>query len=279
MNIPATVKYSRSSDLTRVLLPEMVTEQLELVGEALSEEIPNQLNFIKDCKNPGMEFLLLIGARAHRLRQSGCELFADRASKRNPSQLGLVIDNTDIFVKQASALLSLLEGPIAEEVLSQVDRIIETSFYLGYYAGSNDSLAITERYTNLGYAAAVDKPQQGGLAKANAVEPLKILVCDMANHIYGTPNLSNTPKSMLAKAIDAILIDFSKHGDNKNIPSLIKFSARSPEATTLHSWLKAIKKPDNLKHQPKPSFVVVRQALNSAYSMQKIKKALNVNND
>lgn len=44
MNIPATVKHSRSSDLARVLLPEMVTEQFELVGEALSEEIPNQFH-------------------------------------------------------------------------------------------------------------------------------------------------------------------------------------------------------------------------------------------
>jgi hypothetical protein len=280
MNIPLKVKKNRVDDIKRILLPEMVSAQLKLVDETFSEEVPNQLELIKDSNSPGMGIITLVGARANELRASGNELYADRASDHQPTQVGLVIENTDIFIRQAEDLHYQLTAVIKEaglEALALADRIIETAFHIGYYAGSNDSLAITDRYTNSGYTAKVTQPQKGGQSKAKAIEPVKKLVHDMASHIYQNQSLSSTPKAMLVEAIDSLLREFSQKGGNNNIPSLIKFASRSPEPQTLMAWVKGIKKPKNLHQPPKPSLAVVMQTLKSTYTMQAIKSALNIN--
>lgn len=280
MKIPLKVKMNRVDDIKRILLPEMVSEMLKLVDDTFSEEEQNRLDLIKGSDAPGIGIIKLVGTRANEVRSSGNELYAERASKHQPSQLGLVIDNTNIFMRQAETLHHQLTAVIKEggvEALKQVDIIIETVFHIGYYAGSNDSLAITDRYTNAGYTTKVTQPQRGGQSKAKAIDPVKQLVCEMANHIYQNQSLSNTPKLMLGGAIYSLLRGFSQKGDNKNIPSLIKFVSRSPEHATINSWLKGIKKPNNLLQPPKPSLSAVQQALNTAYTMQKIKSALKCN--
>ncbi|MBB1475853.1 hypothetical protein [Shewanella sp. SG41-3] len=278
MNIPKNVKLTRLNDIKKILLPEMVIEQLKLVDETFSEEIPNQLDRVKNSDFPGIEIVKLIGSRAHKVRASGDELYAERASEHQPSQLGLVVDNTVIFMKQSKALLHRVNATSKEhdpQLLLLIDRVIETAFYLGYYAGSNDSLALTDRYTNTGYITKVTQPQKGGQSKAKATDPLKKLVRDMASSIYENQRLSNTTKLILVEAINYLLADFSQKGDNNQIPSLIKFASRAPEPDTIKAWIKDIKKPNNLAKSPKSTLAEVKTALKSAYTTKKIEKLLN----
>jgi hypothetical protein len=279
MNLPKKDKQARVNDIKKMLLPEMVPEQLLLLGLSVTDVCEGSLEHARLSEAPGMATIMLSNSRARVIKSTKAALYAERSSSEKPSSIDLLIENTDRFIHQTASLESLFTaGESSNELIYRYfDRMIETAFHIGYSAGSNDALALTDRYTNSGYQSKVTQPQQGGKSKANAIDPVKNLVCDMANHIYQNQRLSNTPKPMLTEVIYNILRDFSQYADNKNIPSLLKFADRTPEQSTIKAWIKNIKKPNNLLKLPKPSLTVVKEALKSSYTMTTIKKALKGN--
>ncbi|MGL5360601.1 MAG: hypothetical protein ACRDBI_12935, partial [Shewanella sp.] len=140
-------------------------------------------------------------------------------------------------------------------------------------AGSNDSLALTNRYTNTGYDTQVIKPQKGGKTKAQKFEQVKALVDEMALHIYQHDDLSNAPKKLLAEAIQKRLADFSAQGNNNTLPALMQFVNRSPEYHTIMNWLKPIRRTKSVTSF-KPSLERLSKELNTVFKSQAIKQRL-----
>lgn len=277
MSLPETDKKFRINDISKMILPEMVPEQLQLLG-ITKNDISNGC-FEEACQKeaPGLEKIKLINERARSIKAKNNDLYAEFSTKEKPSQLCLVIENSDIFMYQAKQLLGLLPNtPKNEPIYKIVDQLIETATMVGYSTGSNDSFALTDRYTNSGYNTSVTKPQSGGKSKAQKSENVKTLVNEMARHIYQDENLCAAPKKMLAEAIQKRLADFSIQGNNKAIPALLQFTNRTPEYNSIMKWLKPMKQPKNAIPTPKPSLERIIVELKTAFKPQRIKKHLNI---
>lgn len=269
-------RQARIDDISKMILPEMVPEQLKLLGLSVADITLGDLNQIQACVAPGIESIKLMHARARQIKEDNCHLYGDRSTTDGPSQLQLVIENCDIFMQQANALSSLIppEEPSYEPIYKLIDRLVETTLHLAYFADSNDSLALTDRYTNTGYDTKVIKPQKGGKTKAQKTEKVKALVNEMARHIYQHDDLSNTPKKLLAEAIQRRLAEFSAEGNNNTLPALMQFVNRTPEYLSIMKWLKPIK-PVKSVNSLKPSLARLSNELNAAFKSQIITQRLN----
>ncbi|OEG73876.1 hypothetical protein BEL05_15620 [Shewanella colwelliana] len=277
MSLPEKDKQARINDISKMLLPEMVPDQLRLLGLSEADIGLGDLAQTRAQSAAGIELVKLLNKRAQTIKERQSALYASRSTSKHPSQLELVLDNIEIFMQQASTLTALLSSqPTNEPIFALVDRLIETSIQIGYSAGSNDSLALTDRYTNSGYKTSVTKPQSGGRAKAKAIDPMKALVCDMACHVYNHQELLSASKDMLAEAIHTRLSGFSNIGTNENIPMLKKFAHGCPEHESIKRWIKVIKKNKSLPKPPKPSLDRLVEELKATYKNKAIKKSLNI---
>lgn len=275
MSLPEKDKQARINDINKMLLPEMVPDQLRLLGLSEASFGSESLTQTRAQSAAGIEWVKLLNKRAKTIKEREDALYANRSTHNQPSQLDLVLDNIDIFMQQANALTELLTSqPSHEPIFVLVDRLIETSIQIGYSAGSNDSLALTDRYTNSGYQSSVTKPQCGGKTKAKAIEPMKTLVCDMASHIYVHPNFLSASKDMIAEAIHTRLIEFSKRGTNRSIPTLRKFANGSPEYESIKRWINTVKKPKSSSKPSKPSLNRLVDELEMVYTPKIIKEFL-----
>lgn len=276
MKLPKKDKQARTSDIRKMLLPEMVPEQLKLLGISEADIGNDNLTKARTHVAPGIESIKLLFRRASAKKESQNDLYAGRSTSKNPTQLDLVLENINIFEQQRAALLKQLPpNESANELTYEIfDRLIETVLQIGYSTGSNDSLALTDRYTNSGYMNLATKPQSGGDAKAKAIDPMKALVRNMAIHIYQHKDLQCASKDMLAEAIHTRLVEFSDSGDNRNIPILKKFTNSSPKHGSIKCWLKPITKPKILSKPPKPSLNRLIDELKTVYKSQVIKKEL-----
>ncbi|MBO1271964.1 hypothetical protein J3L11_09960 [Shewanella sp. 4t3-1-2LB] len=274
--MPRTVKNARINDLKQMILPEMVPDQLKILGVTLAHFYADTLANAQASEAGGIELIKLIERRTNLLLSRGNELYANK-SHSSPSQIELVGQNINIFMTQCSALFKFVPPSLHqnEPIYQLIDRLVETAVYIGYYAGSNDTLSLTDRFTDSGYHATVTQTQKGGQAKARPINVLKDLVIEMANHLYLAPRFISTPKVMVVDAIYEVLQNYSSKGDNKKHPALVKFPNRVPEHNTLHKWLKPITKPTNTLKQPRPSISLVKAELSKAFTVQKITSKLN----
>lgn len=274
--LPRTTKNDRINDLKQMILPEMVPEQLRMLDVTLTDFYTDSLANAQASDAGGIELIRLIERRTNLILNRGNELYANK-SHLSPSQVELVSQNINVFMTQCQTLSELIppSAPKNESFYKVIDRLIETALYIGYYAGSNDTLALTDRYTDSGYRATVTQTQKGGQAKAQPTNALKDLVIEMANHLYRDPNLISTPKVTVTKAIYEVLQNYSSKGDNNKHPSLVKFTNRVPECHTLNKWLKNITKPVNELKQPKPSLSLVKAKLSKAFTEHIITTKLN----
>ncbi|QSX37567.1 hypothetical protein [Shewanella sedimentimangrovi] len=273
--LPRKDKEARIKDIANMILPELVPDQLQLLGIADSDIDITGFAEARNHSTPGMALLQLTKHRADAIIAKGSKLYAPKSQDRE-SQLDYVNENSNILMRQWARLTHLLThtSPNNQAILRLIDLIIESSVLAGYYAGSNDMLALTDRYVDSGYNASVAKPQKGGQAKAKVTEPVKILVQDMANFVYQEPNLASTTKATLAEAIVQVLQDFSATGNNKSIPALKKFPNRAPELDTVNKWIKSVVKPSNTSSKPKASLAVVTAKLKAAYTTRQIAASL-----
>lgn len=275
--IPLSDRQARIKDIHKMLLPEMVPDQLMLLGLTEADFGPLTLTKVRAHPAPGISLLTLLKQRANAVKAAKIALYSTRSSNVRPSQLDLLLDNLTIFEKQKSELLKRLPpGVLANEAAYQlIDRLIETTLQIGYSAGSNDSLALTDRYTDFGYDKKVSVPQSGGNCKASKAKPVKALVYEMANHIYQHNDLLCATKSKLAEAIHSRFVEFSDTANkNMDIEALQNFPNGAPEHDTIKGWLKQIKKPQSPSKQPKPSLKRLIVELKTAYKPQTMKQAL-----
>ncbi len=199
MKIPKKDKSQRIQDIKKVLLPELMPDQMHLLG--VEQSIKDSYQKTLTQAAPGMELVKRLNFNANKIQEEGIELYKERKSDSHPTQLQLVINNCDIFMQQAAQLMEQLEPEPNEHLLKLVDRLIETALHVGYFAGSNDSFAITDRYVNAGYETKVTKPQNAGLKKSESTNPLKELVKIMTNYIYSNPEIGGNSKPSIAEAI------------------------------------------------------------------------------
>lgn len=272
--MPRTVKNARINDLKQMILPEMVPDQLKMLGVTLADFYDDNLADVQASDAGGIELIELLKRRAQQLINSGESLYTNR-ERTSPTQIEWVIKN--IHLIQCIPLSQLAPDTQPERIHFHniINQLIETAVYIGYYAGSNDTLALTDRYTNSGYQATVTQTQKGGRAKAQPTNALKDLVIEMANYLYRDPRFISTPKVMVVDAIYEVLQNYSSKGDNKKHPALVKFPNRVPEHNTLNKWLKPITKPANTLKQPRPSISLVKAELSTAFTVQKITSKLN----
>ncbi|MCH1931498.1 hypothetical protein L9G16_15035 [Shewanella sp. A25] len=269
--MPRSVKDARINDLKNMILPEMVPDQLKLLGVTLEDLYPDNFADAQASAVSGLEVLKLIERRTNLLQRKTDGLYATK-TQMIPTQLDWIIENTTQLMKACSSLPQLAPPaqPENEPFYRLLDQAIERAIYIGYYAGSNDTLALTDRYTNSGFEASVTRTQAGGKGKAQKTISLKQLVIDMANFIYCDPDCIAAPKKIIAEAIHLIIRNFSKKGNNKEIPSLLKFSDRHPEQHTIDSWLKTVIKPVNRLKKTRPSLAVIKAKLTASFTDKKI---------
>ncbi|WP_088212308.1 hypothetical protein [Shewanella sp. Shew256] len=269
--MPKNVKKARICDLKNMILPEMAPDQLRILGVKLEDFYPDNLADTQASNAGGIELIKLLERRTNELQRLGSELYVHK-NHHSSSQIELVQQNIHVFMTQCMTLLKLASPsiPESEPYYKIIDRLVETAVYIGYYAGSNDTLALTDRYTDLGFEAYVTRTQAGGQGKASKTICLKELVIEMANCIYLDPDCVAASKENVAEAIYWIIRDFSAKGANKGISALLKFSDRHPEQHTIYNWIKTITKPVNRLKTPKPSLAVIKAKLKRSFTDKQI---------
>jgi hypothetical protein len=274
--IPLKDRKSRIDDMSKMILPEMAPDQLQQLRISVKDIVEGNLHDAYQNDAAGIEVIKLIHRRATSLKTKQNDLYADRSSINQPSQLNLALDNCDIFMQLAQLLFSRLppNDPRNEPIYQLIDKLTLTGIQIGYSTGSNDACALLDRYTDSGYKSKVSTPKKAGDANASKTKNLKHLVILMANYIYQHEDLKAAPKPLLAEAIYTRITNFSKQGNNKNIEALKKFNDRKPAESSITSWLKPVKKPKNLDKLAKPSLLRLMNELELVFKNQKINKHL-----
>ncbi|WP_345889206.1 hypothetical protein [Shewanella algae] len=241
MKIPESERLKRTQDVSNMLLPELVPDQLDALDMIFPHDLSHEFYSGQRSSTPGLALIQLLGSRSKALANKG-GLYHDRGNTQiQPHQLELVSDNHALLMTMMSQLLR--EYPETEPAHNKLycflDSILNISVMMGYYAGSNDALALTDRYTDLGYKKSVVQPQQGGTKKAEKYSCIKELIYMMASEIQQRQLPGKITKEALNTAIYEVLQEFSQQGENKNIPALKSFSCRYPEKKTIKNWLSA----------------------------------------
>ncbi|MGL5390933.1 MAG: hypothetical protein ACRDA8_06030, partial [Shewanella sp.] len=104
MQILKRDKQARIDDISKMILPEMVPDQLQALGLSVADIATGDLEQTQSRVAPGIGCVKLIHARARQIKRRNHDLFGDRSTSGAPSQLQLVIENGDIFMQQANAL-------------------------------------------------------------------------------------------------------------------------------------------------------------------------------
>ncbi|MDN5369542.1 MAG: hypothetical protein PWP74_850 [Shewanella sp.] len=191
--MPRTVKNARINDLKQMILPEMVPDQLKMLGVTLADFYDDNLADVQASNAGGIELIKLLERRAKQLINSGEGLYTNR-KRTSPTQIEWVIKNIHLLQSIPLSQVAPTAQPERQHFHNVINQLIETAVYIGYYAGSNDTLALTDRFTDSGYRATVTQTQKGGQAKARPTNALKDLVVEMANHLYHDPHFISTPK-------------------------------------------------------------------------------------
>lgn len=270
--IPLNDRKSRIDDMSKMILPEMAPDQLKLLGISIQDIAEESSLDVYQHDTSGIELIRLVYRRANAIKIKKNDLYGDRSSIEQPSQLDLVLANCDVFKNLTQKLWKILppDEPCNEPVYQLLHQLFFNIFHIAYPAGSNDTCALLDRYANAGYNSKVNTPKKAGDTNANKTKNIKQLVTSMAHHIYQHEHLKAAPKSLLAEAIYIRITNFSKEGDNKNIEILKKFADRKPTESSIDSWLKPIKKPKNLDKLPKPSLHRLMDELELIFNNQKI---------
>ncbi|MCL1140887.1 hypothetical protein [Shewanella pneumatophori] len=276
--IPLKDRKSRIDDMSKMILPEMAPDQLKLLGISVQDIAEGNSHDAYQNDASGIELIRLVRRRAKAIKTKQNDLYADRSSINQPSQLDLVLDNCDVFKLLIQKLWKILppDEPYNWPVYQLLYQLFFNIFHIAYPAGSNDTCALLDRYTDSGYKSIVSTPKKAGDTNANKTKSIKHLVISMANHIYQHEHLIAAPKILLAEAIHTRITNFSKEGDNMNIDVLTKFVERKPAESSIGSWLKPIKKPKNSDKLPKPSLHRLVNELEIAFKNQKINKHLSI---
>ncbi|EKT4487404.1 hypothetical protein [Shewanella algae] len=240
MKIPESERLKRSQDVSNMLLPELVPDQLDALGMIFPHDLSHDFDSGQKSLAPGLALLQLLESRSKALANKG-GLYHGRGNQEPPHQLELVRDNHARLMSMMSQLLREYPEiePAHNKLYCFLDSILNISVMMGYYAGSNDALALTDRYTDLGYKKSVVQPQQGGTKKAEKYSCIKELVYMMASEIQQRQLPGKITKEALNTAIYEVIQEFSQQGENKNIPALKSFSCRYPEKKTIKNWLSA----------------------------------------
>ena len=274
--IPLKDRKSRIDDISKMILPEMAPDQLRLLGISVKDIAEGNLHDAYQNAAAGIETVKLIHQRATAIKINQNDLYADRSSVEQPSQLNLVLDNCDIFIQLKQILRSKLppNDPSNEPIYQLIDKLTLTSIQIGYSAGSNDTCALLDRYTNSGHKATVYTPKNAGDAKAKISLQVGVLVADMAEYVYQHKDLKSAPKTLLAEAIQTRLLSFAMQGNNKNIPALQQYANRCPAFSSINNWIKPVAKPKNPTKLPKPTLDKIVSELKVAFKGKKKKKRL-----
>ncbi|MCL1143708.1 hypothetical protein [Shewanella gaetbuli] len=274
--IPLKDRKSRIDDISKMILPEMAPEQLRLLGVSVKDIAEGNLHDAFANNAAGIEVIKLIHHRSNAIKHNQNDLYAIRSRPEALSQLNLVINNCDIFMKLGQKLLSELppNTPMSESIYELIDKLVTTSVQIGYSAGSNDTCALLDRYTNSGHKATISTPKNAGDAKAKISLQVGVLVADMAKYVYQHKDLKSAPKTLLAEAIQTRLLSFTMQGNNKNIPALQQYANRCPAYSSINNWIKPVAKPKNSNKLPKPSLDKVINELTVAFKDQAIKRTL-----
>lgn len=239
--LPKKELKMRTEDIKYVLIPELIPDQLRLLGITDFDGEGDEFNKARLDSAQGIEWIKLLINRVEKVLQEG-GLYKDRETFTQASQLSYVKEALSRFMQQATFLNDYfpIENPANANLYSILDRLTFLALSAGYFAGNNDALAITDRYVNFGYQEKVTKPQSGGHAKSKKTEPIKKLVTKIAEYSFSHESLHKIPKSLLAEAIYELINDFVNK--NHNTAALKTFKNNSPEVSTIDKWLKPIKK-------------------------------------
>ena len=272
--IPDLEKRKRIKDISKVLIPELIPDQLRQLGITEFCGEGDKLSKLVSNAGQGINFINLLLERSQNIAKRG-GLYSDIETIEQPSQLSYTICALNLFMKEATLLT--LHYPVNDsknaELYARIDRLTYLAICAGYFSGHNDALAVTDRHTNAGYAEKVLKPQSGGKAKSSKYKSLRDLTIKIANHIYRNESIGKVSKPLLAEAIHTLISDFSSK--NSNIKPLQIFQDGCPEISTIEAWLKPIKKIKKENNLKKPSLNKLIENIKKDFPNKEIKKLLN----
>ncbi|MBO1270844.1 hypothetical protein J3L11_04165 [Shewanella sp. 4t3-1-2LB] len=273
--IPKKAQENRLEDIHKVLLPELVPDQLKLLGVKEPIHEGTTLHQAQSEQIKGLALVQLLLERMQSIVKSGA-LYKDRESSAHRCQLKVACDNIDLFWRQLRLLNHRYpeDNEDYQELYGHLDKAFELLIYAGYYAGSNDALAITDRYANAGYKTTVENTLSAGLKKSAKFTPIKNLVIEMAEYLLIRSDSLVVKKSHAMKAIEFILESFSKQPEHKELPALLPYPRRYPSTKTIEKWVATV--PANTKRDKRPKnanevLKLLQDRFTDAFIMEKLK--------
>ncbi|MGL6124049.1 MAG: hypothetical protein ACRC1W_13815, partial [Shewanella sp.] len=78
-------RQARIDDVSKMILPEMVPEQLKLLGLSVADIALGDLNQTQARVAPGLESIKLVHSRARQIKEGNRHLYGDRSTTDGPS--------------------------------------------------------------------------------------------------------------------------------------------------------------------------------------------------
>lgn len=239
MNLPKSEILSQIDDIKRMLLPEMLPYKLHALGIPMPVGENNALYRLHVANYKGLELLRVLEGRIPKCLRNGSPESVVINDVSYQTEISILKDHLNTIGRQLKELqLSLNPNEGKDFNWNLFYNIIETAILTGYFAGAHDMKTPTERHANSGFIQKVLIPQAGGKKTATRTIPVQNLITAMADFVMMGDIDGKVTKSALVDSIFNTIKDFSKKGNNLDLPALIVFPERFPSSKFINKYLK-----------------------------------------
>lgn len=277
MNLPEREKESRFNELKKMFLPEQHDTLLKSLGIDLPKDDNNALVRLDNAEYKGLELLNILQGRLLKCIFHGCEKTISIDDVTYETELLHVEDNLKNISAQIFYMEKNIKSPTEDFNWRIFYNILETAIWIGYYSGAHDMKIPIERHANSGFISNVLRPQSGGNTTASRFVPVQNLIKNMADFIIHDNAEVKIYKAGLARAIQAVIKEFSSRETNKNLEALTPFQHRYPSEEFV---LKQLGDYDfsPAKHMKRLSEQKIIELLSKKFSPAVIKKSILTDN-